>query len=88
MKTDDEPIRDKSHNIGTDYCRKLKGGISRLKEAILIQYASSLPNQIESIKSAIAEAETAAWSMPFPSLFFPPLAHIRINEMGGPAATD
>ncbi|MDB6146777.1 MAG: hypothetical protein JWO45_441 [Spartobacteria bacterium] len=88
MKTNDEPIRDKSHNIGTDYCHKLKGGINRLKEAIFIQYANSLPNEIESIKSAIAEAETAAWSMPFPSLFFPPLAHIRINQMGAQAATD
>ena len=86
MKPDNQPNHSESHNLGIDYGRKLKNGIARLKEAIQAQYAHAFPNQFDSIKRAIAEAETMAWSTPFPSLFFPPLARIRINEIGGQVA--
>jgi hypothetical protein len=86
MNKDNQPNHSESHNLGTDYGRKLKSGIGRLKQAIQAQYAHAFPNQFDSIKRAIAEAETMAWSTPFPSLFFPPLARIRIHEIRGQVA--
>lgn len=63
-----------------DYCRKLKNGIGRLQAAILAQYETAFPAQRDQIARALREAEKAAWATPFPSLFFPALAHLRVNE--------
>ncbi len=63
-----------------DYCRKLKSGIARLETNIRLQYEGAFPAGGEWIANAIREAREAAWSTPFPSLFFPALAHLRVNE--------
>lgn len=64
----------------TDYCQKLERGIARLQDAILAQYEERLPSDRELVFRAVREAEEAAWATPFPSLFFPALAHLRVNE--------
>ena len=38
------------------------------------------PNEKDQIELAIKEAEVAAWGTPFPALFFPPLAHLKVRE--------
>lgn len=72
-------------NAPADYCQKLKSGIARLQIAIQSQYEEAFPAQHEWIARAVREAEKAAWTTPFPSLFFPALAHLRVNE-GMPSA--
>ena len=63
-----------------DYCQKLKNGIVRLQRAIQSHYEEAFPAERECIARAMREAEKAAWFTPFPSLFFPPLAHLRVSE--------
>jgi len=67
-------------NAPADYCRKLKHGIARLQDAIQAYYVEAFPAERETITRAVREAERAAWATPFPSLFFPALAHLRISE--------
>jgi hypothetical protein len=67
-------------NAPADYCQKLKNGIGRLQAAIQSHYEEAFPGESEWIASAVREAEKAAWSTPFPSLFFPALAHLRLSE--------
>jgi hypothetical protein len=68
-------------NAPKDYCHKLKSGIARLGASIQRQYEDALPTGGDWIARAIRDAEEAAWATPFPSLFFPALAHLRVNEM-------
>lgn len=67
-------------NAPKEYCPKLKSGIARLETNIRLQYEEAFPAGGEWIANAIREAREAAWSTPFPSLFFPALAHLRVNE--------
>jgi hypothetical protein len=66
-------------NAPADYCQKLKNGIARLQAAIQSQYEEAFPAEREWIARAVREAEKAAWATPFPSLFFPALAHLRVR---------
>jgi hypothetical protein len=70
-----------SLNAPQDYCRKLKSGIARLEASIRKQYEDIFPSGGDWIARAIHEAKEAAWATPFPALFFPALAHLRVNEM-------
>ena len=83
-----EPNGDRFDHVAAASCQKLKSGIARLKAAMRTHYVSSFPGRLDSIERAMAEAEASAWSTPFPSLFFPALARIRLNELGSPATTD
>ncbi len=67
-------------NAPKDYCQKLKSGIARLEANIRRQYDEAFPTGGEWIANAIREAREAAWSTPFPSLFFPALAHLRVKQ--------
>ena len=68
-------------NRATEYCRKLKSGIVRLKAAIQAQYENTFPDHRDSLERALAEAEASAWATPFPALFFPALARLRISKI-------
>lgn len=68
-------------NVPADYCPKLKSGIARLEKVIQSHYEAIYPAARELIASAMGEALEASWSTPFPSLFFPTLAHIKVREM-------
>ena len=65
----------------SDYCQKLKNGISRLRSAIQSQYEEAFPDRGDWIAQAVREAEQLAWTTTFPSLFFPPLARLKLSEM-------
>lgn len=68
-----------------DYCPKLKRGLARLEAAIRLQYEDVFPPGSERIARALRLAREEAWRTPFPSLFFPALAHLRVKEMKPPA---
>ena len=68
-------------NVPKQYCKKLQSGIARLEAAIRRQYEEAFPAAGELIARALCEAKEAARSTPFPSLFFPALAHLRVQEM-------
>lgn len=68
-------------NFPKDYCRKLKSGIARLETSIRSQYEEAFPSGQDWISRALQEAKESAWNTPFPSLFFPALAHLRVNEL-------
>lgn len=68
-------------NAPKEYCHKLKSGIARLEAAIRRQYKDTFPTGGDWIARALREAKEAAWSTAFPSLFFPVLAHLRVNEI-------
>jgi hypothetical protein len=68
-------------NAPKDYCQRLKSGLARLELMLLQQYEEAFPNEGESIARAIRAAKDAAWLTTFPSLFFPVLAHLRMNGM-------
>ncbi|CAN5505680.1 hypothetical protein BH18VER2_BH18VER2_14530 [soil metagenome] len=68
-------------NVPKDYCRKLKSGIARLEATIQAQYEAIYPAGRELIARAVREAKEASWTTPFPSLFFPALAHLKVSEV-------
>lgn len=68
-------------NLPSDYCRKLKEGIARLEAAMQAHYETIYPAARSLIARAMQEAEEASWKTPFPSLFFPTLAHLKMREM-------
>jgi len=68
-------------SVPTDYCRKLRSGIARLEAAIQLQYEALYPAGRDLIARAVREAEESSWATPFPSLFFPALAHLKVSEM-------
>lgn len=68
-------------NVPSEYCRKLKRGIARLEMAIRTHYEATYPGARKVIARAVREAKEASWSTPFPSLFFPALAHLKVREM-------
>lgn len=70
-----------TENVSTEYCRKLKSGIARLEAGIQAQYEALYPAGRELIVRAVREAKEASWGTPFPSLFFPALAHLRVSEV-------
>ncbi|MEO5755178.1 MAG: hypothetical protein ABIR38_10770 [Chthoniobacterales bacterium] len=70
-----------SENVPSEYCRKLRLGIARLELAIQAQYENPYPAGRELIARAVREEREAAWGTPFPSLFFPALAHLKVSEV-------
>lgn len=65
----------------SDYCQKLKDGISRLRISIQSQYEEMFPTGRDWIDRAVQEAEQDAYATPFPSIFFPTLVHLKVREM-------
>jgi len=79
MMTGINPCRS-PQNLPEGYCRKLRAGLGRLRARVRSDYENTFPNERDQIELAIKEAETAAWGTPFPALFFPPLAHLKVRE--------
>jgi hypothetical protein len=71
---------DAPQGFPADYCRKLKEGIKRLEMAIQAEYEAAYPGDGERIARGVREAKASAWGTPFPSLFFPAFAHLKVNE--------
>ena len=71
---------DRAGSVSKEYCRKLRAGLTRLRVWIRSDYEAAFPDEHDQIAEAVREAEEAAWITPFPALFFPPLAHLKVQE--------
>jgi hypothetical protein len=59
----------------------LRGVIARLKTRLQARYERLLPGQDERIRRALEKAESAAWRTPFPHLFLPDFAELRLAQL-------
>ena len=81
MKTKSKTSRCQSElQVSTGFCRKLVAALGELKERIQEQYERRLPGRSQLIRQAVAEAEILAWQTPFPHLFLPDFAEVRLAE--------
>ena len=58
--------------------RQIGFAIAQLKERLISRYERIAPECSSSIRDAIAAAESQAWETPFPHLFFPDFAALRL----------
>lgn len=65
---------------------KLIDVIDELKGRLQARYESEFPHHGSLIQEAIEEAELLAWATPFPHLFLPDFAEIRIATLTRHAA--
>jgi hypothetical protein len=63
------------------FCRELIAAVGQLKQRLLVRYERALPGRHHLIQQAIAEAEELAWWTPFPHLFLPDFAEVRLAEI-------
>ena len=83
MKTADNILGDFPSTIDTSrqFCRELIAALGKLKDRLLEQYERTLPGRRHLIQQAIADAEEMAWRTPFPHLFLPDFAEVRLAEI-------
>lgn len=67
--------------IPLGFCRKVASSVLELKERLVLQYEAALPGNLSQIRQAIEEATLEAWETPFPHLFLPDLAELRIQKL-------
>ena len=67
-------------NFSRPYCLKLRAGLERLRVWVWADYEKRFPEEKHDPAQTIKEAEDAAWATPFPAWFFPPLAHLKVQE--------
>jgi len=65
----------------TQFCRKLIFSLGKLKGRLQDKYERAHPGRGQLIRQAVAEAEELAWQTPFPHLFFPDFAEVRLAEI-------
>ena len=70
-----------SHDPAPGFCRKLLSALAALKEQLLQRYDALLPGRPGLVRELIAEAEALAWETPFPHLFLPDFAELRLAEV-------
>jgi hypothetical protein len=63
------------------FCRELIAAVGKLKVRLLVRYERTLPGRRHLIQQAIADAEEMAWRTPFPHLFLPDFAEVRLAEI-------
>lgn len=67
--------------IPAGFCRKLSDSLLALKEQLITKYEDALPGRRHLVRELIAEAEALAWETPFPHLFLPDFAELRLAEV-------
>ncbi len=63
------------------FCRELVGAVSELKTRLHEKYERALPGRRSLVRQAVEEAEALAWQTPFPHLFLPDYAELRVAEV-------
>ena len=66
-------------HVAPQFCGHLKEAIRHAKERLRQKYEEVYPDQGHEVVEALEEAEDLAWSTPFPHLFLPDFAEIRVN---------
>jgi hypothetical protein len=67
--------------IPAGFCGKVVDALAALKEELRNKFERILPGRRELIHELIAEAEALAWETPFPHLFLPDFAELRLAEV-------
>lgn len=67
--------------VPVEFCHKVVAGVVDLKDRLVKQYEAALPGQASLVRKAVEEASELAWNTPFPHLFLPDFAEIRIAEL-------
>ncbi len=62
------------------FCDKLSQSIKDLKVRLQTRYERHLPGKSALIRRILDEAESVAWCTPFPHLFLPDLAEVRLSQ--------
>jgi hypothetical protein len=62
-------------------CDPLIAAIADLRTRLQAKYERHFPGQSARIRTALEEAESAAWCTPFPHLFLPDLAEVRLGGL-------
>jgi hypothetical protein len=83
MKTQDLESRCSSTRVQVPagFCTKLGDALTALKEHLVADYEALLPGRRHLVHDLIAEAEVLAWETPFPHLFLPDFAELRLAEV-------
>ena len=68
-------------HVPAHFCRKLVATLRQLKTRLQDKYEDALPGHRELVRQAVDEAEQLAWGTPFPHLFLPDFAEIRVAEI-------
>ena len=67
--------------VPAGFCRKLRDALAALKEQLVSDYEALLPGRRHLVRDLIAEAEMLAWETPFPHLFLPDFAELRLAQV-------
>ena len=70
-----------NHDVAPGFCTKLLSALAALKEQLRRRYDILLPGRPGLVRELIAEAEARAWETPFPHLFLPDFAELRLAEV-------
>jgi hypothetical protein len=70
-----------SNTTAPQFCRELIDALGKLKARLVARYEQALPSRGQIIRQAVAEAEELAWRTPFPHLFLPDFAEVRLAEI-------
>ena len=68
-------------HVTRGFCRKLLAALAALKEELRQRYETVLPGRPGLVREIIAEAEALAWETPFPHLFLPDFAELRLAKV-------
>jgi hypothetical protein len=64
---------------------ELFAALGELRNRLHEKYERALPGRTSLVRQAVSEAEALAWQTPFPHLFLPDLAELRIAQALGHA---
>jgi len=82
MKTESNPDnRQTATAIPRQFCLELIAAIGKLKGRLHEKFEQSHPDHGHLIRQAVSEAEELAWKTPFPHLFLPDFAEVRLAEI-------
>jgi hypothetical protein len=68
-------------DVPAQFCRELLAALGDLKTRLHEKFERSHPGRGRMIRQAVAEAEELAWETPFPHLFLPDFAELRLAAM-------
>ena len=68
-------------HVAPQFCRQLKEIIARTKERLRAKYEELFPYSSGNVEQALDEAEELAWGTPFPHLFLPDFAEVRVTAL-------
>lgn len=68
-------------HVAPQFCRQIEEALARTKERLRAKYEDLFPFSSGNVEQALDEAEALAWATPFPHLFLPDFAEVRVNAL-------